>query len=140
MSYQLTKYASMSPEGPRMRTCQFNEDEVFATTIEFEDNTLTMKHVTQNIIDAYDFYQHQGLEVLSIFGGYIQRLSVPDGVEYVYCCKCGLREIQLPDSAKLLVCDDNYLDYLELPASIEVVEANNNCIRKVTFRGDPVNL
>ncbi len=139
MAYQITKYACMSNEGPRLMDFHIADD-IFATSIEYDDNTLTMKHVTQDIIDGYDFAQHQGMTVLTIIGDYIHKLTVPEGVEYVYCSKCGIREIYLPDSVKLLVCDDNYLSRLDLPAGIEVVEANNNYIHSVSFRHPPTNL
>lgn len=116
------------------------EEDPFATRINFDGSTLDMYHVTQDIIDTYDFTQHDSIQTLCISGDYLQTLRIPEGVVFAYIGRLGLRELYIPDSVEYLVCDNNFLTHLDLPACIDVVEANRNLITSISFRGEPDNL
>ena len=81
------------------------------------------------------------VETLLILSGYMSHFEIPHGIKTVQIIRVGLRTITVPDSVVRLQCDDNFVRRLDLPHTIEYVEAPDNQIYEITFRGGaPTNL
>jgi len=102
---------------------------------------IMMNHATQEDVDAFEWPQR--FESLMITSGHVDRVEVPKdcGVERMYLDGLALRSVYVPDSVVKVALCDNKLRHLELPSTIEIVEANNNLLRDISFRGgNPTHL
>ena len=99
--------------------------------------TVTIRGATQQDIDELDVSKFTNTEIttLNIKGDYIQSFSIPEGIEVFGGRGLGLRELNVPDSLEYLYCSDNFLTHLELGKNIVCLEANNNKLEALRFRG-----
>lgn len=113
-------------------------DDTCEISYEVDIKTLFVYHATQSDMDAYEW--PNDVKEIIIYGDEIYNLCVPDGVETVTCGHIPLKSLYLPDSVTRVYCDNCCLKNLDLPAGIKKVMANQNWLKRVTFRGQPYQL
>lgn len=103
-----------------------------------QTKTFTIRNVTPEAMSGIVIPKET--ERLVIVGDYLDELNIPDGIITCICPSLGLRRLIVPDSVEFLYCNRNNIRELELSERMYAADVSYNPMYDLHIRGDTPEL